>query len=82
MGWGFLFIYPHMQSMASKIDLENIIKKADIFRCIKHKKNPVLKIDSDFILIQACCDNFHDHIESFIERQIELATNEENQEQL
>jgi hypothetical protein len=67
--------------MIVKVDLETIIKKAEIFKCIKHRKNAVLKSESGVIIIQACCNNFHDHIESFIERQIELATNEQNQEE-
>ena len=67
--------------MAVKIDLENIRKKAEIFRCIRHKKSAMLKIESEVIIITACCDKFHDHIQSFIERQIELATNQETQEQ-
>lgn len=64
--------------MTVKVDLENIIKKAAIFRCITHKKSAILKVESGVIIIQACCYNFHDHIESFVERQIELAENEES----
>ncbi|MCW3113154.1 MAG: hypothetical protein JWR18_1550 [Segetibacter sp.] len=66
--------------MAAKIDLEHIRKKAEIFRCIHHKKHPLLKIESDVIIITTCCDKFHDHIQGFIERQIENASNEESEE--
>jgi hypothetical protein len=68
--------------MAIKIDLEGIIKKAEIFKCITHKKPATLRLESEVIIIQACCDKFHDHLESFIERQIELAADKENHEQL
>ena len=68
--------------MPDKINLENICKKAGIFRCISHKKHADLKIESGVIMITACCNKFHDHIESFIERQIELTNNETQEEQL
>ncbi len=68
--------------MTIKIDLENIIKKAEIFKCIRHRKNALFKLESGVIIIQACCNNFQDHVECFIDRQIELSTNEQNQEQI
>lgn len=68
--------------MPVKIDLESICRKAEIFRCIYHKKYPLLKIEADFVVISACCNRFHDHIESFIERQIELANNQERHDEI
>ena len=78
----FLFIHLHLAIMTIKVDLESIIKKAEIFKCIKHRKTAILKPESGVIIIQACCNNFHDHIECFIERQIELASNEQHQEEI
>jgi len=68
--------------MAININLESICKKAEVFRCIRHKKAPLLKIESDVIIITTCCDNFQEHIENFVERQIELASNQESQKQI
>ncbi len=68
--------------MALKIDLDNIVKRARIFACIIHKKPAVFRIETGVIVIQACCDKFHDHIDNFIQRQIELANTDENQEQI
>jgi hypothetical protein len=59
--------------MRGKIDLEVICKKAGVFTCIKHKKHAVLTIEAGIIKVTGCCEKFTDHIENFIERQIELA---------
>ena len=59
--------------MKVEIDLEAICKKAGIFTCIKHKKPAALTIEAGIIRVSGCCDKFCNHIENFIDRQIELA---------
>lgn len=65
--------------MAINIDIEQICKKAEIFRCIIHRKQAILEIESDEIVIKACCEAFYDHIQYFIDRQFELALEQKGQ---
>ena len=68
-----------MQTMAVIVNLKIIRKKALVFKCIIHKKPAVLEIVAPVIIINACCQRFHDHIECFIERQIDFTGIQESQ---